>query len=322
MYTLRFPFALPPEKAISVTEQSSTIGVLNLTLTKKGSLYILNIEGFSSEEEAKKYIRNIWAGLMWLLIHRELSADAKWEPQTIIYSEDPHQAAKNISENLGVQIDGPVDGLLTGDSPAVYMTGKRLRSLPFPALSSTITDSAKNFFKYFSEGASFPQIPIEDQKLKLAFELYGAHFTELSAKAQFLALIMAFEALATGIPKTKTVLNLMEKWKKEVEELKKTIEPDSDDAASLTAIEGEILFRQEDSINRQIRRLVETTLQDNGDQDAKDVASNVVKLYKLRSILLHEGKLESEELIQATNDAKIIVKRVLLARFVRQTTNM
>jgi len=77
-----------------------------------------------------------------------------------------------------------------------------------------------------------------------------------------------------------------------------------------------------DSIKQQIRRLVLTTLQDNGDQDAENVSKTVGELCDLRSILLHKGKLESEKLIKATDDAKTIVKRVLLARFVRQTSNL
>ena len=41
MYTLRFPFTLPPGQAIHVTEKSAANGNLNLTLTKEDRLYEL-----------------------------------------------------------------------------------------------------------------------------------------------------------------------------------------------------------------------------------------------------------------------------------------
>jgi hypothetical protein len=323
MYTLRFPFTLPPGQAIHVTEKSAAIGDLNLTLTKEDRLYILRIVGFSSEEEAKNFTRNIWGGLMWLLLHRGLSPGAELKPQNITYAEDPHQAAKNLSENFGVQIEGSVDGLIDAASPAVYATGKRLRTVTMGEPSVTITTPAEDVFKYLSEGASFPKSRdiIEDQKLKVALELYGAYFTEFSANARFLTLVMAFEALASGVPRTQIVLNLLEKWNKQVEELDKTVKPDSDDSASLKSLRRELLFRREDSIRQQIRRLVFTTLQDNGDKDAATVARTAVKVYDLRSRLVHDGKLESQELSKATNDAKSIVERVLRGRFVRQASN-
>jgi hypothetical protein len=106
-----------------------------------------------------------------------------------------------------------------------------------------------------------------------------------------------------------------------VEELDKTVKPDSDDSASLKSLRRELLFRREDSIRQQIRRLVFTTLQDNGDKDAATVARTAVKVYDLRSRLVHDGKLESQELSKATNDAKSIVERVLRGRFVRRASN-
>ena len=243
---------------------------------------------------------------MWLLLYRGLSSDAELKPQNITYAEDPHQVAKNLSKSFGVQIEGPVDGLIDGAIPAVYATGKNLRTITMGKPSVTITTPAEDVFKFLSEGASFPKSRdiIEDRKLRVALELYGAYFTEFSANARFLTLVMALEALASGIPRTQIVLNLIEKWNKQVEELEEAVKPDSDDAASLESLRRELLFRREDSIRQQIRGLVFTTLQDNGDKDAANVAGTAVKVYDLRSRLVHEGKLETQELRKATNDAK------------------
>src|SRR5689334_944204 len=107
---------------------------------------------------------------------------------------------------------------------------------------------------------------------------------------------------------------------KEAEELQNIVEPESDDALSLEAVCRELLFRKEDSIRRQIRKFVSTTLQVNGDADALEMARSAVRIYDLRSKLVHEGELESQVLSKATSDVKHIAERVLRARFVQKAT--
>lgn len=129
---------------------------------------------------------------------------------------------------------------------------------------------------------------------------------------------MALEALAIGTPRTPLALDLLDNWKKEAEALQNIVEPESDDAISLEAVSQELLFGKEDSIRRRIRMLVSTTLQVNGDVDAPEMARRAVRIYDLRSTLVHEGKLDSQVLSKATSDAKHIAERVLRARFVQK----
>lgn len=316
MYTLRFPFTLPLGRAI--TEHLSELGQLTLSLTRQDSSYVLTIKGFPTEETAKGYINKVWAGLMWTLLHLGFSPGAIWELQNVKYADDPDQTAINISQ-MGLHIEGPVDMILHEALPAVYPTGKRFVTGIANPLNATVTTPAEHVFKYFMEAVAFPASAevVEDANLRVALDLYGTYFTELSANARFLALVMALEALATGVLRTQLVLDLLDKWKKEAEELQKTVEPGSDDAISLDAVIRELLFRKEDSIRRQIRRLVSTTLQTNGDADALEMARSAVRVYDLRSTLVHDGKLESQVLSIATLDAKNIVERVLRARFLQ-----
>ena len=67
---------------------------------------------------------------------------------------------------------------------------------------------------------------------------------------------MALEALAVGVSRTQLVLELLERWRKEVEELLKELPQGSEDAESLYAVRRELLFRRDDSVRRQIHRLV------------------------------------------------------------------
>jgi hypothetical protein len=314
MYTLRFPFRLPPDRKIEITETNSDLDSLTLSLEKQDTFYVLTIKGFPTEDRAKHYINNVWAGLMWVLLHQELSPEAIIEPREVIYTEDPCQAAKNFG------FKDPVDGLIDGGSPAVYPTEKRLLTATGGQVSVLVTTHEHDVLRFFREGTLFPESDkvIADLKLRVAFELYGAYFTEFSGNAKFLTLVMALETLATGIPRTKLIRDLLDKWKKDVTELKDRIEPESDDADSLEAVSRELLFRKEDSIRRQIRNVVFTTLQVNGDEDAAEMGKRAVEVYDHRSTLVHEGKLEPPVLGKATTDAKTIVQRVLRARFVQK----
>ena len=314
MYTLRFPFRLPPGREIKVTETTGELDSLTFSLKKQDTFYVLTIKGFPTEDTAKHYINNVWAGLMWVLLHLGLPPEAIIEPREVVYTEDPYQAAKNLG------LKDPVDGFIDGASPAVYLTEKRLRTATGGQVSVLVTTHEHDVLRFFREGILFPESDkvIADLKLRVAFELYGAYFTEFSGNAKFLTLVMALETLATGIPRTKLVMDLMDKWKKDVTELKDRVEPGSDDAASLEAVSRELLFRKEDSVRRQMRNVVLTTLQLNGDEDAAEMGKRAVQVYDHRSTLVHEGKLEPPVLGTAISDAKMIVERVLRARFIQK----
>lgn len=317
MYTLRFPFDLPPGREIAITEESTSVGDFSFALKRQDRFYVLTISGFPSEEEGKRYINNVWAGLMWLLLHRGISFNAELGSQKVKYAEDPDEAASNLSKSFGIQIKDPVDGLIDGARPAVYLSEKSFRTITGGQATIIITTPANDFFEFLSEGVLFPKSAkvIEDPKLRVALELYAAYFTEFSANARFLTLVMALEALASGVNRTPLVIGLLDKWKKEVEELIQTVDSHSDDAASLEAVSRELIFRKEDSIRRQIQNVVLSTLADHGDQNAEKAAKSAVKIYDLRSKLVHDGILESQVLRTATSDAKALVERVLRARF-------
>lgn len=314
MYTLRFPFSLPPGREIGVTEKCGELDGLTFSLKKQDRFYVFTINGFPTEDTAKRYVNNVWAGLMWVLLHRGLPPDAVFEPGKVVYAEDPYQAAKNYG------FKGPVDGFIDGARPAVYPTEKRIVTETAGQITPLQTYSTDDVLDYFRKGVAFPESAevINDAKLRVALELWGAYFTEASANARFLTLVMALETLATGTPRTQLVLDLVDKWMKEVEELQQTVGRESDDADSLEALRQELQFRKEDSIRRRIRTLVFATLQANGDEDAAAMAEKAKQVYDHRSTLVHEGKLDPPVLGQATSDAKNIVERVLRARFVQK----
>jgi len=302
MYTLIFPFRLPLGQKITTTDQPEKLGDLNIFLEKRGHCYVIKIDGFSSEEAAREYINNVWSGLRWVLLNQELVPNAILNLQKVTYADDA---------------GGKVDGMIDDSGPAIYQTEKKIRICTLRTPTITASKHANDVMRFFIEGASYSQSErlLKDKKLQVALDLYGAYFIELSANAKFLSLVMTLEALATGILRTRLVLDLLDKWKKETERIKKGLESDTEDYLSLDTLEQNLLFRKKDSIKRQIHRLVYDTLNTIGDKNANEEARIALKVYDQRSTLLHTGILDKGELNEATRNAKRIVDRVLKAKF-------
>jgi len=153
MYTLRFPFSLPPGREIRVTEESGEIDDLTFSLKKQDRFYVFTINGFPTEDTAKHYVNNVWAGLIWVLLHRGLPPDAVLELGKVVYTEDPNQAAKNLG------LKGPVDGFIDGAWPAVYPTNKRLRTATVGQITPLQTYSAGDVLNVSARVLSFQRAP-------------------------------------------------------------------------------------------------------------------------------------------------------------------
>jgi hypothetical protein len=69
--------------------------------------------------------------------------------------------------------------------PAVYPTGKQLRTITGGDVGVKITTPRELVLAALAEGSSFPRSDqlIRDDKLRVAFELYSAYFTESSNNA-------------------------------------------------------------------------------------------------------------------------------------------
>src|SRR5205085_3118354 len=161
----------------------------------------------------------------------------------------------NLSRSFNLRIEGPVDALLDGEAPAVYPTTKQVRAITGGLPTVILSTSAEMVLNELSEGLRIKNAVrvTDNEKLLTAFDLYGADFLEASPNAQFLTLVMALETLAIGVERTPLVLDLLQKWRTEAQDILKTVAPESDDAESLQGICRELLFRREDSIRRQMR---------------------------------------------------------------------
>ena len=322
MYTVRTPFRVPTKTRISSDEFATSDGRLSWSIKSNDPYHILTVDGFLSEQEATTFVERLPAALAHLLLERGIVADAALRPRAITYFPDPVAAAENFSQSFGVTFDAPLDGLIDGSAVAIYPSEKRLRIITGGFGSVYSTMPAQHALEIVLAGANFAGALRlnSDPKLSTALELYGAYFTEHSARARFLTLIMALEALTMPTKKSKIALDLLSRWRVETRSIIQSIAGYDADVASLEALERELLFRQEDSIGIQIRKVVDYELR--SDSDVTEQVREAKRLYNLRSTLVHEGFLDASILVNATSSAKTLVHRVLSSRFRRITSGV
>lgn len=317
MFTARIPFIVPPKIRVANDEAIASVGNITFSLKGDGYLHVLMASGFATEQEAEGFVRRGHSALAWLLLSGGVPTEAQLTPQRVRYVDDPVAVGERLARATRGVLSGPVDAFIHGPEAAVYPTAKRIRietALPGTAFT---TQSSANALQMLLQGAEFLRSRdlADDDKLVVAISLYGSHFTETSDNARFLTLIMVLEALSNATAKTPLALSLLRRWSQEVDEISERPETPEDDRASLAALQRELLYRREDSIRAQVRKLVRSEL--SADADAAEAAKEVVRLYDLRSTLVHDGFLEPQILGPALASARSLTRRVLLARYSR-----
>jgi len=315
VFTVRIPFRVPQRSRIAEREVQRTLDHVQLALKWEGYYHVLKATGFRSEPEAHDFVARAHAAFAWLLLQKGIPAVVLLEPQHVKYYDDPVQAGINIARSFGMAETAPIDTIIEGSQTAVYLSSKNVKvgtGLPAGVYTTVPSEAALDVL---AEGSGFTASSrvVDDRKLTVALALYAAYFTEESANARFLTLIMALEALASASLKEPIALELLTRWQGELSALKSTLPPQSEEAAALASLERELLFRREDSVRSQVRKLVIETLRPA--DDAHDLGRKAVRLYDLRSTLVHEGSIDAGILDRATEEAKSLVHRTLLARF-------
>jgi hypothetical protein len=318
-YILRFPFRLAPGQEFSKLDQPYDDECLGLSL-RLGSVsgyYFFSIGEFLDEETGNRFIPKLWAGLMWALLHQGVSPIAELLPQNISYHEDPFLAGENISKALSFRVD-KLDAILDGASPAVYGSDKVVKVMTGGNATSLHGFAPDRTVAFINDALSFPrpEAVLSNTKLKVALDLYNAFFREASTNARFLTLNMVLEALAPSELKHQSARDAIDRWVGEIKELQRASGSGSVEWEAYDSLIREVGFRKEKSIRSSIRSLVRLTLGPT-DPEAEDLSREAVRLYDVRSRLVHDGHVPGEDLGQAVTRIREICFRVLKASFVR-----
>lgn len=146
-------------------------------------------------------------------------------------------------------------------------------------------------------------------RMLVALELYAAHLAETQARVRFLLLVIAIEAVAEPTPKHEVASALLSKWQEEVRGRLKDYEPGSDEYDSLIALEREMNHRKMDSIRGQVRNLFSNF--GTSTEESKSLQKRALRVYDMRSTLVHEGHLPADQLSELEDEARELLEMVL-----------
>ncbi len=317
MFKIRFPFRLPAGQDLKEYGESLEVENLRMSLAKESGYHCLHIEGFESEENAKEFYDRIDTGLKYVTLNTGLSFLSEFELQHVKYAEDPEVVRANLSKSINMEIIEPVDALIDGARPAIYLSNKNIRKITGGDATLTLSQSSKKILELFAKAAEFQTVKKikSDEKFCSSLELYSGHFLETTPRAKFLTLVMALETIAMPTKRTENVLQLIDKWRREADAELLQIDKSSDEYLSLESLSKELLFRKEDSIRRRIRNYVFQIAASEDNEFATGLAKRAVKVYDFRSTLVHGGRIDKKELGEKLTDAKEIVLKVLMLRF-------
>ena len=147
------------------------------------------------------------------------------------------------------------------------------------------------------------------EKLRVALELYAAHFTEQQVRVRFLLLVIAIESLAKPTAKHQVAIDLLGRWRQELETEVSRFDPSSEEFHSLEALSRELVFRSEDSVRSQIRKLF-ASLPGVGAAESAELQHRALRVYDKRSTLVHDGYLPAEELPPLEDEARALLEKV------------
>lgn len=318
-FTLRFPFRVSPGRKLTGLENVlvQAVGPCTWTLEAKEPFYILTISGFQSDDACRHFKDELWAAFMWVQLRKGIAFKAEHAFDTIVYRDNPEQAARNLEKSTGMPYAGPVDGLANGNFPVTYPSDTRLRFVTGGDVTFTIGTPAKQIVDVLFEGLEVRRgmaHPL-DERLQTALDLYAAYWYEQTLNAKFLTLMLALECLMTPTPRHHLVRQMLDAWKPDVEARRDTYPSGSDEYLALNSLLNELIFKSSDSLGLQLRALVKSSLAAVNDSRADVLSERARKVYGQRSKLVHNGSLPPRELEQITQEAKEIVEAVLEAQF-------
>ena len=289
---------------------------LKFSLSWDGTSHVLKVDGFETENEARKYLRSLEAGINWLLINNDVPIEANLNPQEIIYVEDPLKASDNFSQLFGASLGAPIDGFIDGSQAAVFESDKWLSAYSFNGGNPHTVTPSERVLESILEGTRFRKNQLEiNPKLVVALKLYRAYYTESSTTARFLTLIIALEAMALPVPRSPEANSLLDKWSVELEGMINSYNDNEVVQDDLKSLRDEVVRRRESSIGTQISNLVKASLI--GEADCLEQVKSAKRLYRVRCTLVHDGYVDPQLLGCSTSEAKSLVSRVIRARFLK-----
>ena len=268
--------------------------------------YALKVSGLPTESAAHVMLKKLGAGLLWAALDQPIGLKFDLEPQRMFYSEDPIKVGKNL---FGPDSKRRVDVIVETSAPAIYLDGKQTARVQAGKVTALLSTPIQIIFDRIRTGVSLPNpvAAVEDERLRLAIDLYCLSHFQVSEFARFLALCTALEAVAPQSTSAAAVVGKIDRWVEEATKASRAA-ADSTEMEEFHALAQRVGYLKTQAHRSRIRRYVQTMLERAKHADALALGRRAAVLYDLRGDLVHSGRVK---LGNGLSDLDLIVRKTL-----------
>jgi hypothetical protein len=308
-YKLRFPFR--PTSTISGLDEPQILATEPIVacLSKSEPYFILTVDGFGSEEQARAFLATAWGSVMWASVKAGVGLQAETGLGQVVYPDDPTQAGMNLAQSFGLASGKPVHGLADGNVPVVLPSEKTIRFLTGSGVWVGTTP-IHNLIPHLEKALRSPRTAalFDNERFRIALELWSNGHCEFSSTSKFLTLVMALEVLTEPKPKHSVAQELLDRWAEMLDERMAAFKKDGEEYHALESLRRELLFRRDQSIRSRVREMVMAELASVPEERRHHLARLAVKAYDLRGSLVHEGRLSLADLSEGHEAAREVIQ--------------
>lgn len=322
-YALYVPFTLSPGRSISAFETSLLhfFSGYQIQLEKLNNFYSIWIKSFDSVDSAKLFFPKLQASLLWASLKDKIGILSPRCLSNVQLYESPIQVSSQSDIYSIVSAAGwdNTDGNYDADKAAIIPKSKNLLRWEHGQHSISIGIGANNFLSRIASGLDFksPNRVMENEKLRLAIDIYSSFFFELSENARFLTLVTVLETLTPDNEIPEVAQLALKIAKSAVKSARDKFNKETDDWKLVENLLSRIGNLKRKSIGTSLREFVSTIAQKNpsiGDPD--ELADKLKELYNYRSTLVHTGSADPAAIKQSLSFLQDFVPRLLELLFI------
>lgn len=321
-YALYFPFSISPGRNISdvIEGKSYSIDGHEIRIEKLVNYWAISIGSFSTEEIARNYYSKIKSSILWVSLKFGVGLSIPNDLTSVVFLDSPQSKPdKGVIRDLMELRDwSETDGYYDADKCVVRPEHKRLIRYENGKGSVVLGISSDNFVNGLKEALSFPSPEkiLNNPKLQLGIEVYSSLFFEQSDEARFLKLVTVLEAITPDYDSSEECIGKVNSFKVAIKNYRNELDKKSIEWEEMNSLLSRVGHLKHRSIGSSIKLFLNDALTKLPEvKNREEVIEKVRNLYGVRSVLLHQGKMDSSEIKDGVQFLSGFIPKLLISMY-------
>ena len=283
-YAVRFPFRVKREGGVQPRLGADTVAGLKCRMEvgdRQAGEYVLSLQGFESEAEAKAAAERVRATLSLAQIEMGIPFEPNRLAASAEYAEDPAALAEDLKRRGFAVVGSTVDGIADGGRPCYFPEGKALFFAGEATVKGIAAPRREDIGPYLREAIEGRADGELSGRLATALELYRASLATADDRARLTALFGTLEALGQRKKKGGPATLFHGELQKFLEQRARALPPETaKEAEEAAAAIGELTLQ---SVGQAIRETIGNSLRDRPTAERKEVLDVFRKIAFVRT---------------------------------------